>query len=179
LYGGKTKKIAAFKAYLRSNQGNHKIVAPEDAEHYFAGSEAGMLSPRGGYYGSEPLFHLTPYHELPERYVYSPKADSSSSNTHVAAAADNTTTNNSTWDDIPYTISIPVHHFKWHQGVLNNLKDRAEFYKGDAESGGLPRYQHYTEAETAVNVLSREKKLDINAFRCRDLLSASSSSSSV
>jgi hypothetical protein len=176
LYGGKTKKIAAFKAYLRSNQGNHKIVAPEDAEQYFAGSEVGKLSSRGGYFGSEALYHLTPYHDMSDRYVYSPIISSSSSNDGSNSGTHTLIDNNNKWDDIPFAISIAVYHYKWHQGVLNNLKDRAEFYKGNADSGGLPRYQHYTEAETALNVLSKEKKLDINAFRCRDLLASSSSS---
>lgn len=171
LYGGKTKKIAAFKAYLRSNQGNHKIVAAEDAEQYFAGSEVGTLSSRGGYYGSEALYHLTPYHDMPDRYVH--KIDDSSNGSGAQTSVEEN--NSRKWDDIPFAISIAVYHYKWHEGVLDNLKDRAEFYKGDADSGGLPRYQHYTEAETAVNVLSREKKLDINAFRCRDLLASSSS----
>ncbi len=52
-----------------SPQGNHKIVPPEQAANYFAGSEAGEASLRGGFYGSEDLFPLTPYQRYPERWV--------------------------------------------------------------------------------------------------------------
>lgn len=47
-------------------QGNHKIVMPEDAASYFGAAQKGQLSPRGGFYGSEDLFPLTPYSIHPE-----------------------------------------------------------------------------------------------------------------
>ena len=158
LYGGKTKKIAAFKAFLRSNQGNHKIVKPEEAQRYFAGALPGESSPRGGFFGSEDIYPLTPYAAYPEKYYYGDELQPGAE---------------AVWDDISYRIIVPVFHFKWHSAVLENLQDRAEFYRGDAEAGGLPRYKHYQEAETAVAALQYTQKLDLSGFGCRDLLAPS------
>ena len=39
----------------------------------------------------------------------------------------------STWDDVPYALTITVLHFKWHAAVLRNMQDRVRFYKGGSE----------------------------------------------
>lgn len=44
-------------------------MPPEHASSYFAGSEPGQQSLRGGFYGSEDLFPLTPYYQHPDRWV--------------------------------------------------------------------------------------------------------------
>lgn len=36
----------------------------------------------------------------------------------------------SAWDDVPYSLTITVLHFKWHAAVLRNMQDRVKFYKG-------------------------------------------------
>lgn len=71
------------------------------------------------------------------------------------------------WLDIPTPVSIRVFHFKWHAAVLRNLTDRLRFYKGSADSGGLPRYRHYHEAERVLAALEAgEQKLDTERFGC-------------
>ena len=40
-----------------------------------------------------------------------------------------------------------MHHFKWHAGVINNIKDRLAFYKGDVGVDGKPRFAWYTDSE--------------------------------
>lgn len=95
---------------------------------------------RGGYYGAEDVWHLTPYARHPEAYrragggVVEPR--------RMAGL-------------------IPVYHFKWHQGVLQSASDRLAHYGGAANtSGGLPRYNHFVESRNLLNRL-RAGKIDL------------------
>jgi hypothetical protein len=33
------------------------------------------------------------------------------------------------WISLASEVVIPIHHFKWHGGLLNNMKDRMEWYR--------------------------------------------------
>jgi hypothetical protein len=46
LTGGYTWKSVAFKAYWRSNTGNHFVVRPERAKDYFGASKPGVRNAR-------------------------------------------------------------------------------------------------------------------------------------
>ena len=48
-------------------QGNHKMVPPEKAKEYFGPAEEGTLSLRGGFFGAEDFYPLTPYAQHHER----------------------------------------------------------------------------------------------------------------
>ncbi|GAB4814553.1 hypothetical protein N2152v2_001599 [Parachlorella kessleri] len=150
LYGGKTKKVAAMKAFLRSNQGNHKVVPASEAPQYFGASRPGQESLRGGFYGFEDLYPLTPYHRFADRY----------------ALADQPSASGGLWGDYAYSLSITVLHFKWHAAVLRNLQDRAAYYKGSAGEGGLPRYRHYQESEKVVEALLEHGRLNLTSLQC-------------
>ena len=53
-----------------------------------------------------------------------------------------------------------MHHFKWHAGVINNIKDRLALYKGDVGADGKPRFAWYTDSEKLMNGIVTTGKID-------------------
>ena len=39
------------------------------------------------------------------------------------------------WQALVSDAIIPIHHFKWHAGLLNNMRDRQEWYRCGAGAG--------------------------------------------
>ena len=64
---GYTYKVVAFKAYWRTNTGNHFIVSPDRAKKYYSAAAPGAKNARGGWLGAEDLFALTPYAAFPAK----------------------------------------------------------------------------------------------------------------
>eukprot|EP00887_Chlorella_sp_A99_P001392 scaffold8.g1392.t1 len=128
-------KVAAFKGFLRSGVGNHGIVPPIWAEHYFGPTEVGKESPRYGLCGGEDLFPLTPYARY-WRFYSSPVV---LGNPYL-------------WETRQADATVPIHHFKWHSGVERSVPDRLAHYRGDdleAPCGpaGTPRFKFWHESE--------------------------------
>ncbi|KAK9810513.1 hypothetical protein WJX72_012026 [[Myrmecia] bisecta] len=151
LTGGFVWKTPAFKAYWRSNTGNHFIVQPDKAAQYFGAAPAGVKNSRGGYNGAEDLYALTPYKQHHTRYRYE----------------DEEPQEGGVWEPLRYEEVLAVHHFKWHAGVLQSAADRLAYYKGDIKNTGQPRFQHYTESETILNLLAESQTLPIKEAQCK------------
>ena len=62
---------------------------------------------------------------------------------------------------------VAVHHFKWHAGVINNIKDRLAFYKGDVGADGKPRFAWYTDSEKLMNGIVTTGKIDTKKTKCK------------
>ncbi|KAK9817011.1 hypothetical protein WJX72_008263 [[Myrmecia] bisecta] len=151
--GGKRKKVAAFKAYLRSNQGNHKLVQPEAAKQYFGPSQPGELGPRGGLLGGENLYPLTPYYTYHTRYMYPLTPNGTSG----------------LWTPVMSSYFCLIQHFKWHHGVVRSVQDRLVYYKGDyneQQGTGLPRYAHYIESQRILETVLAAGKIQVEEVEC-------------
>lgn len=66
---GSVWKVVAAKAYWRTNTGNHYVVEPDRARDYFGGAAPGVKNPRGGWFGAEDLWPLTPYATVAARWA--------------------------------------------------------------------------------------------------------------
>lgn len=145
LSGGHTSKVVAFKAYLRTNTGNHWVVTPDMASQYFRGAPKGIKNLRGGWMGAEDLWSLTPY----------------SRNIRKGSAS----------EVVKHKDILPVYHMKWHKGVVQSAADRLEHYRGsvDGVGEGVPRYAHYKESAKIVNALKDGGRLDLDLYGCRDI----------
>lgn len=101
---------------------------------------AALLVPcRGGSAGAEDLYGLTPYARHPEWFEdYSTEAGP----TRVPARL---------------SITVPVHHFKWHAGVLASAARRLEYYGSVAEQSALPRYAQYSESASILERLQDQR----------------------
>jgi len=152
---GHTAKVVAFKAYWRTNTGNHYVVTPEKAKEYFSAATPGHKNLRGGWMGAEDYWDLTPYAKHPEKYQHLVSIDSNSNSNGGKKVRPS-----------QLKVVVPVYHMKWHKGVLQSARDRLEHYKGNAtEKGGLPRYNHYVESERIVMALATGK-IDMKAAGC-------------
>ncbi|KDD76961.1 hypothetical protein H632_c55p2 [Helicosporidium sp. ATCC 50920] len=142
---GSTNKVVAFTARWRSNTGNHLLVSAQRAKEYFGAAPGGVRNVRGGSAGAEDLYGLTPYARHPEWFEdYSTEAGP----TRVPARL---------------SITVPVHHFKWHAGVLASAARRLEYYGSVAEQSALPRYAQYSESASILERL-QDQRIPIEAL---------------
>ncbi len=73
------------------------------------------------------------------------------------------------WSPVRAAATLPVHHFKWHDGVLQSATDRLHHYKGDRVDGGAaaqPRFQHFVESERILKQLGRSRRVSLTAAHC-------------
>lgn len=132
-------KVVAFKAYLRTNTGNHKVVSARTAAKYFGPTPPGERSPRGGFYGAADVYNLTPYSVHPNKYARAQQQPRAVKGRRWSAAV--------------YPKAIAAMHFKWHSGVLQSASERLHHYRGDG-GNGMPRYQHFVESERILAMLA-------------------------
>lgn len=144
---GDPTKIAAFRGYWRSGVGNHGIIPPDVAQHYFGPTEPGEESPRYGLCGAEDLYPLTPYHKY-----------------NLFYRSENVTGNAYLWTLMEAEFKVKVHHFKWHAGVEESVKDRLKHYKGDDEpcgqKPGQPRFKFWKESDRLLREVIEKGGVD-------------------
>ena len=162
--GGRDFKTMAYKGYWRTDRGNHQVLRAARAKAYLSG-------PGRGDGDLEDVYHLTPYAKYPEKYKYQCAAHDNLS--FLPAGAQCSTPNDShqstkLWSQSRFSdAKVAVHHFKWHAGVINNIKDRLAFYKGDVGADGKPRFAWYTDSEKLMNGIVTTGKIDTKKTKCK------------
>lgn len=164
LYRGWDFKVVAFRAYLRAGRANHKIVTPDAARAYYGPCTdlaPGVKCPRGRNINLDAdFFNLTPYHRYEEHYRY------------AATPAGRIAKGHALWHaHSAKGFRLAVHHFKWHAGVVDSLRDRAELYGGDCvlgvrEEGCTPRLLHWRESARAYAALAGGRALNLTGMQC-------------
>lgn len=165
LSGGSPFKVAAARAYWRTNTGNHLVVTADRARRYFGAAPAGVRNDRGGWLGAEDVWALTPYAAEEGRYWLPGRPARAGQYRPVQLEA-----------------VVPVYHVKWHLGVVQSAADRLEYYRGNVtagegaggggEGGGgeeagaeLPRFNHYYESANILKAL-QGGRVDVEAAGC-------------
>lgn len=184
LYKGWTFKVVAFRNYLRAGRANHLMIQPDKAESYLGpcpgtggidSNKKPKKCPRGRNINLDKDFYkLTPYYWYRKRYKYPYISD------QIAAALPPKL---KLWEAVEHTAAPPltIHHFKWHQGVLESMRQRAEYYSGDCilgvkeknggkgggeEGGCTPRMLHWKESATTYRALKETMRLDTAMMGC-------------
>jgi len=163
--GGRDFKTMAYKGYWRTDRGNHQVLRAARAKAYLSG-------PGRGDGDLEDVYHLTPYAKYPGKYKYQCAAHDNLS--FLPAGSQCSTPNDShesttkLWSQSRFSdAKVAVHHFKWHAGVINNIKDRLAFYKGDVGADGKPRFAWYTDSEKLMNGIVTTGKIDTKKTKCK------------
>jgi len=183
LYKGWAFKVVAFRNYLRPGRANHLMIQPDKAKSYLGAcpittttttaTKKPQKCPRGRNINLDKnLYKLTPYYWYRKRYKYPYISD------QVAAALPPKL---KLWEPVEHTASPPItiHHFKWHQGVLESMRQRSEYYSGDCilgvkeksgqggkEGGCTPRMLHWKESATTYRALKETMRLDTTMMGC-------------
>mmetsp|Transcript_26307 Transcript_26307/g.31919 ORF Transcript_26307/g.31919 Transcript_26307/m.31919 type:complete len:385 (-) Transcript_26307:267-1421(-) len=172
---GRDTKAMAYKGYWRTDRGNHQVLRPAKAMSYL-----GAPDKKGGVNraveNAEDLWPLTPYARVPQAYQY------------VCAGADlengkvvmkmpkgvkcHILTEKNKKAPLPRgwarkSNSALVHHFKWHAGVINSVKDRLKYYKGDVDKSGKAKYDWYQDSQKLLDGVVGEEKIDLKKNKCR------------
>ena len=129
------------------------------------------LWPGRGDGGLEDVYHLTPYSKYPEKYKYQCAGHDNLSFLPPGAQCStpsDSDQNTKLWSQSRFSdAKVAVHHFKWHAGVINNIKDRLAFYKGDVGVDGKPRFAWYTDSEKLMNGIVMTGKIDTKKTKCK------------
>jgi hypothetical protein len=186
LYKGWAFKVVAFRNYLRPGRANHLMIQPDKAKSYLGAcpntttttttnNKKPQKCPRGRNINlDKDLYKLTPYHWYRKRYKYPYISD------QVAATLPPKL---KLWEAVEHTAAPPItiHHFKWHQGVLESMRQRSEYYSGDCnlgekektgkggkegEGGCTPRMLHWKESATTYRALKETMRLDTAMMGC-------------
>ena len=162
--GGRDFKTMAYKGYWRTDRGNHQVLRAARAKAYLSG-------PGRGDGGLEDVYHLTPYSKYPEKYKYQCAGHDNLSFLPPGAQCStpsDSDQNTKLWSQSRFSdAKVAVHHFKWHAGVINNIKDRLAFYKGDVGVDGKPRFAWYTDSEKLMNGIVMTGKIDTKKTKCK------------
>ncbi|KDD72568.1 hypothetical protein H632_c3183p0, partial [Helicosporidium sp. ATCC 50920] len=132
-------------------------------------------------YRDEDWFGLTPYSDFWQFYrhqlgSFRPRVfDPSLVDPSASAAPDPGSVGG--WQAAPYARELDIHHFKWHAGVLDSMRDRAAHYAGNCslDRPGLacsPLLPHWKESAKTYRALRESRRLDLAKMGCRDPASA-------
>eukprot|EP00238_Polyblepharides_amylifera_P013458 CAMPEP_0196586580 /NCGR_PEP_ID=MMETSP1081-20130531/54846_1 /TAXON_ID=36882 /ORGANISM="Pyramimonas amylifera, Strain CCMP720" /LENGTH=381 /DNA_ID=CAMNT_0041908509 /DNA_START=88 /DNA_END=1234 /DNA_ORIENTATION=+ len=173
--GGRDTKAMAYKGFWRTDRGNHQVLRPAKAMTYLSGSPGPGLESGRGIVDGEDLYSISPYARYPEAYSFLCQQNDfdEEGNLKVQIPPGIKCFTDKNASKIPKNLlsrkskTAIVHHFKWHSGVISNVKDRLQYYKGDAiatvsasgETEVKPRYDWYTDSEKLLNGASPEAKL--------------------
>lgn len=172
--GGRDTKAMAYKGYWRSDRGNHQVLRPAKAMTYTSGSPyAGATSGRG-VVDAEDLYQITPYARRPQAYLYQCQENDVLENIPLGSHC----YTNEDKSKLPTNLlsrkskTATVYHFKWHAGVVANVKDRLRYYKGDTlpdQAGGeaKPRYDWYKDSESILGAVVAHGGVDLKALNCK------------
>ncbi|KAI7843139.1 hypothetical protein COHA_003310 [Chlorella ohadii] len=161
LYRGWDTKIVAYRAHFRASRGAQHIISPDLARAYYgpcAAPPAPCARPRAFNLDTD-LFNVTPYYRFKANYLYK---DSPHEKRPPGLGL---------WAVLEAPTVIPVHHFKWHAGLLPNMRDRMEWYSGDCRLGVneatcTPRLQHWKNAALTYAALEGGQPLDLSGMEC-------------
>ncbi|KFM22833.1 hypothetical protein F751_5542 [Auxenochlorella protothecoides] len=148
---GPTRKVAAYKAFLRTDQEDRSVISPHEAPLYYG---AGGLAKDGWQEDGEDdgdLYHLTPYSQYPHRYV-------TQENALVPK-----------WGVTAAPANVLTFHFKWLASAVQKLRDRLAHHRGSSVRGLLARASQYRETKRVLAALDAGSvpRLDVRAFACR------------
>jgi len=156
--GGRDFKTMAYKGMWRTDRGNHQVIRPARALGYIGGTTRGAEN-------AEDLYHLTPYSKFANMYHYACAAHDSE---HLPMGSSCARKDAKVKGWIPVRHSgnnVGVHHFKWHHGVLQSIKDRLKYYRGDDTN--KPRYAWYRDSEKLLEGIGELGRVDIKSTRCK------------
>ncbi|KAL4430583.1 hypothetical protein ABPG77_005823 [Micractinium sp. CCAP 211/92] len=161
LYKGWDTKIVAYRAHFRVSRSAQHLIQADDAAAYYGPCDpppAPCPRPRGFNLEAD-YFNITPYHRFKEFYRYK---DSPQEKRPPGLGL---------WDALEAKGVIPVYHFKWHAGLLANMKDRLEWYSGNCKLGVnedscTPRLSHWRESALTVAALQGGQPLDLGGMDC-------------
>ncbi|EFN55566.1 hypothetical protein CHLNCDRAFT_134048 [Chlorella variabilis] len=163
LYKGWDTKVVAFRAHHRTSRGSQHLVEADDARAYYGTCDpppAKCARPRGINLDLD-LFNQTPYHRFADKYRYKDTPE----------AEEKLPPELRLWIGLAADSVVPIHHFKWHAGLLSNMKDRMEWYSGDCKLGEnedscTPRLAHWKESALTVAALEAGQPIDVKAMGC-------------
>lgn len=159
--GGRDFKTMAYKGYWRTDRGNHQVLRAARAKAYLSG-------PGRGDGDLEDVYHLTPYAKYPQKYKYQCAQHDNLSFLPEGVQCSTSDNNKKLWTQSRFSdAKVAVHHFKWHAGVINNIKDRLAFYKGDVGADGKPRFAWFTDSEKLMNGIVQSGKIDTKQTKCK------------
>ncbi|KAI3425963.1 hypothetical protein D9Q98_007933 [Chlorella vulgaris] len=162
LYKGWDTKVVAFRAHFRTSRGSQHLIEPDDAKAYYGPCEpppASCARPRGINLDKD-LYSQTPYHRFADKYRYksTPREEKVPPELRL-------------WISLASEVVIPIHHFKWHGGLLHNMKDRMEWYSGDCKLGEneedcTPRLAHWKQSAVTYAALAGGAPIDLEGMSC-------------
>lgn len=166
LYKGWDTKVIAFRAYLRPSRGYQHIIEANDAAAYFGPCDpppAKCARPRGINLDLD-LYNQTPYHRMEDKYMrdkYDPAAPWDKEMPPEVRP----------WITMEADTLVDVHHFKWHAGLLTNMKDRMDWYSGDCklgenEDGCTPRLAHWRNSAKTYEAMKDGQPIDVKGMDC-------------
>ena len=150
---GLPAKVTIAKAYLRTGAGHHHIVPPPLAYAYFSdectGVECELVMKHYKQRTLRDVYNMTPYSWYPSMYT----------------GADG-------WQTKQYPVWLRVHHFKWHQGVLDNLhfrmvRDSGDCLLGVNEDKCQPIFQFWKEVARQYESLALTHSVNITSLKCK------------
>lgn len=161
LYKGWDTKIVAYRAHFRTSRTAQHIISADDAKAYYGPCDpapAQCARPRGFNLEAD-LFNITPYHRFPDFYRYKDTVE------------EKRPPGLGLWMALEADEVIPIHHFKWHAGLLANMKDRLEWYSGNCKMGVneeacTPRLAHWKDSALTVAALEGGQPLDLKGMEC-------------
>eukprot|EP00240_Pyramimonas_obovata_P004015 CAMPEP_0118947022 /NCGR_PEP_ID=MMETSP1169-20130426/45240_1 /TAXON_ID=36882 /ORGANISM="Pyramimonas obovata, Strain CCMP722" /LENGTH=358 /DNA_ID=CAMNT_0006893145 /DNA_START=125 /DNA_END=1198 /DNA_ORIENTATION=- len=144
LVGSRDVKAMAYKAYWRTDRGNHQVLRAVRTVGYLSGSPGPGMESGRGVVDAEDLYSISPYARNPKAYLYFCQHNDIEEDGTLKLKLPPGVTCYQDAEKVPKGLlnrkskSAIVYHFKWHEGVINSVKDRLKYYKGNET--GQPRY---------------------------------------
>lgn len=164
---GRDVKAMAYKGFWRTDRGNHQVLRPVKAYEVLKGAPYPGGQSRG-VVDAEDLYHLSPYYRYAKDYAFVCTSVEQHPNgtMKVALAPGQTCGGNANVNGLSRKSKgqEKVHHFKWHEGVINSIQDRLKYYKGDSED--KPRYGWFKDSQDLFEGIVQKGRLDVEKLGC-------------